>query len=428
MTTILVEGIGDVVDRLYGPALAKLKIDIPSIRIIYSDNSAYWPGVAGRPEKRKQTLETLKRWGGEFLDKGDEEDNDKYLQLRTSAQVDTVLIATNDATHTELAEAWLQNSYTKIFIEKPLTDSKGKAITFIGNTRRADQLRVRAFDHYRARMHLYLQHSANMRTILSRLDSIKVFRFFFVEDHSGTDAAYWNSLKARGQAPNDRNGPIEIECRQEPLREGLVLDMMPHMAALLSYFGHVGEISVDAVRAARYTGVDYDEKREVEIQAETFAAINFEFTDHMNKVVEGQAYVGKGVRGSKYHPNLEGNVKLLELEGTNGRRILFDFRNNIVSCVNRGNSVDNIGTLDQYPYYYLLQQIVQSKEPPTDVADKNSVTMSIKTGRRILEILDDIRFHIKPPLQTYPLGNREGRRPPYLEDLIESIRPLWGKD
>lgn len=428
MNTVLVEGIGDVVDKLYGPALAKLKIDIPSLRIIYTDNSAYWPGVEGRQEKRQQTLETLRRWGGEFVDKGNGDDEKSYLDLRAGNEVDTVLIATNDATHLELASSWLQNSYSRVFIEKPLTDSKEKANRFISSINRNDELRLRSFDHYRARMHLYLQHQNNMREILRRLGALRVFRFFFVEDYSGTDKTFFESLKRRGLTPIDRNGPIETECRQDTLQQGLVLDMMPHMPALLSYFGHVGEIDVNVVRAARYAGVDYVDNLESEIENETFAALNFEFTDHTNRLVDGEAYIGKGIRGSIYHPKLEGNVKLLELEGTSGKRIQFDFRNNVVCCVNR-NTTDDLGTLDQYPYYYLLRKIAQSEEPPAEIGDKNSVTMSVKTGKRILKMIsDDIRYHIKPPLPTYLLGNQLGRFPPYLEHLIDSLRPLCGKE
>jgi hypothetical protein len=59
--------------------------------------------------------------------------------------------------------------------------------------------------------------------------------------------------------------------------------------------------------------------------------------------------------------------------------------------------------------------------------------MPLETGKRILEILEDMRFATTQHtvLPVYRLGNKGERFPPYLEDLIEGgekLPLLYGRE
>src|SRR5258707_15831479 len=72
-TTIVVEGIGDIVSRPtgYGRALQKLKIDLGGdLRVIFADVCEEWSKLSGRDlAERKGTRDSLTKWGAEFIDK-----------------------------------------------------------------------------------------------------------------------------------------------------------------------------------------------------------------------------------------------------------------------------------------------------------------------------------------------------------------------
>src|SRR5262245_20232951 len=106
--TIVVEGAGDIVDRGYGPALGKLKIEnSKNLRVLVADRTDIWKAQESRSpgslQKREKTLNKLKKWGAEFIDKSPSNATDykNYLALR-EAEVDTVIVATNDASHIDV--------------------------------------------------------------------------------------------------------------------------------------------------------------------------------------------------------------------------------------------------------------------------------------------------------------------------------------
>jgi predicted dehydrogenase len=343
-----------------------------------------------------------------------------------------VFIATNDDTHVSLALEWLEESNCRLIcIEKPLCNDLDEAMQLAGKGVGKDR-RIRCYDHYRARVHANLNYRDFFNRLEDHLRSVRVFRFYFLENHSGTDTPYLQYLASLGL--EDRNGPIENEQRQDAVRHGLVLDMLPHLPALLDYLGDPN-FELQWVQAARYCGLDYKDDKSTEIDHETFAAIGFAFaTKHYNQETFGEAYIGKGLRGVKAYPLMDNNVKLIELEGTNGNRIHLDLRGrgetaSSAYLLRKGRKrPETLFELEQDPYYYLFKKIFQNRTD--DVLD---LTLPLRTGKRILDSIGDVRRVLgyqarnRKTLDTYLLGNKAGRQPPYLEELCEILPIIWGK-
>jgi hypothetical protein len=286
--------------------------------------------------------------------------------------------------------------------------------------------RIRCLDHYRARVHAQLNYRQFLRQVTEHLGALAVFRFYFLENRSGTDAIYCEKLRSRGW--KERNGPIENEQRKDGVKHGLVLDMLPHMPAVLAYLGNADYVNLRWIQAARYLGVDYKDDEPTEISHETFAAMGFDFlafdsVDH-NQRTHGEAYVGKGIRGIQADTSMDNNVKLVELEGTNGNRIHLDLRGKTPSAylLNKNGGREKLFELEQDPYHYLFRKIFKDE---TGVID---LTLPLRTGKRILDIVGDVRRVLahQNPLGTYLLGNKQGRQPPYLEELCKQLPVIWG--
>lgn len=222
--SLIVEGIGDVVRLFYSPALKKLKEDLAKqnrdVFIIFVDVSGYWKNNYDLSRKMQGIIQSVRNWGAAYLDKSDPNDFKKYKALTA----DAVFIATPDVTHCEIAEEWLgpPRRCHQIFIEKPLDRDLNATRRLLGKLKAYDDS-VLAFDHYRARM---LPTKTSLNIILGFLENkLKNFTFYFLEDHSGSDTKYGDTLMKQGLT--NRNGPVENERRVEAVREGLILDMMP---------------------------------------------------------------------------------------------------------------------------------------------------------------------------------------------------------
>jgi predicted dehydrogenase len=410
---IVIEGIGDIVSKPngYGPALQKLKIDIPSLRIVFCDLEKEWEGKTA--ENRRKTVEWLRHWGGEFIDKsaGDKSGYESLL----NEEVDAVIIATPDRTHVGLAKYWLRGNCKRIFIEKPLTSQLAEAQRWLTEdlyNKPEDYERVLAFDHYRPRVHERLCHKDLLWVILNEIGRLKRFTFYFLEDHSGTDERWLKAVR-RERGIVDRNGPVENEDRVGALQSGLVMDLMPHVLAVLEYFGDPATVKLREIRPAIYTGVDYEEDARAEIGSETFAAIKFSFRDDVEGEVEGAAYVGKGILGTIRYPDLNGNVKVLELEGDNGNKAEINFSQGEIHIVKTQTKVF-FSHLERDPYYYLLRDIAFTRTKGA------TVSISVETATIILEKLTEMKAKIDvEKLKTYRLGDKSGRLPPLLESLLE---------
>jgi predicted dehydrogenase len=439
MDTIIVEGIGDIVGKPtgYGRALRKLIIDReevgPKLRVIFVDVCEEWH-KSGDPDlirDRKATMKRLTKWGAEFIDKSPSNKaglRDYHRLL--NGNVDAVFVATPDRRHIQVARHWLSGNCKRIFVEKPLTNDVAEARAWMRELRnnKRDRSRLNQLDHYRFKIHPQLKYAEHVNQMLDEIARLKFVRFYLLEDHSGADHQYLTQVLRKKR--RDRNGPIENEGRIDTLQAGISLDLLPHLLALLSYFGkpQTFKVAAKGIRAARYVGVDYDYQKSASIKGETFAALEFSFVNNSGRRTWGEAYIGKGIHGSTEHPALKNDVKLLELEGEWGKKIEFDFTNSVVSAVtkNSGKStIKPIVDLEPDPYYYLLRNIALKRRGLG--AD---LGIPIKTGALILQkIMSEVTRHTNiADLPVYKLGNGKGRLPPKLEDLLaggnQEIEPL----
>jgi predicted dehydrogenase len=206
----------------------------------------------------------------------------------------------------------------------------------------------------------------------------------------------------------------------------VILDIMPHVIAVLAHFGQVETLRVTQVRAGKYAGVDGDPNKPSEIAQETYAEVRFRFISINKDDVEGQAYVGKaikGVRGLKSDYDGDGNTKLLEIEGEDGRVVKFDFRDRragIPDTRSKARLLDRAGNchfefdLNSDPYYAFLENVTSGGKIDQRLG------LSIEAGKKILEVIQDMRHGIlkrDDELPTYPCGIQNVRESLYVEDL-----------
>lgn len=417
MKTLVIEGIGDIVSRAVAAAAEKLKIDIPNLRVVFTDDSKHWAGQTRTD--RMNTVRRLRQWGADFLDKSDADQLAQYHAL-LDAEVDAVLIETPDRTHIELAQHWLQGNCKWIYIEKPLTthhdlDGARRWVDTLKQTPK-DHARVLSFDHYRARVHAHFRYAEHMDWLLSIIGELRSFRFYFLEDHSGTDERFKAAQQSRGRTFVDRNGPIENEGRVDALRHGLILDLMPHVLSVLEYFGDPSGIEVSTIQPGIYAGVDYEYRNKAGIDNETFAAVGFSFKDNVDRLVDGAAYVGKGIYGSANYRHMNGNVKVLEVEGESGRKLEFDFHYHTISVIENEQRIP-LFDLERDSYYYLLTDIAFRIHKGTRLG------LSVEMATIILDKLAEMKSFFDPnSLATYRLGDGAGSTPPLLEDLLPDGR------
>jgi GFO/IDH/MocA oxidoreductase family protein len=419
---IVVEGVGDVIKNYYDPAFRAVINRLDGKRefdVTFVDKSEYWRHDPNSTIKMDGIIASVREWGGKYLDKSDSADVRQYKAL----EPDVVIIATPDFTHVDVADEWLSRHLRpeQIFIEKPLTDSLNGARFLLGLAG-PDNNGILAFDHYRAR----LLPSDDQRHILLGFlgKGLRRLSFYFLEDHSGSDESYVNS-----HPEAVRNGPIENEQRVRTLSQGLILDGMPHVIALLAHFCRVETLLVTRVRAGQYVGVDDSPKKRTGIKKETFADVGFICKDYGNNPVEGTVYVGKGVRGVKaLGSGYDYNTKLFDIEGLNGNTARFDLRSS-GNGSSTGYLLDSLGNtvfefqLNRRPYETFLEKLADG-----DYLDQR-LALNIELGKRILEVLEDMKYPIpmKRQIPTYPSGMKGKRHSLYLEEVVESLPVLYGR-
>jgi predicted dehydrogenase len=408
--TLLIEGAGDVVDNYYFPALRKLREKGQlEFDVTFSDSSAFWRGDLSLAEKMLGIRRSLECWGATYLDKNCADDLKRWEDL----QPDVVVVATPDFTHSEVAAKWLKRDPERIFIEKPLDSSVDGARRLLGETRPYDS-RVWAFDHYRARL-MPARAKFDMLGGFLR-DGLKTFTFYFLEDHSGADPNY-------AGAKNTRQGPIENDRRVKALQHGVILDLMPHVIAILAHFGRVETLRVTRVRPGKYEGVDGVPGKLSEIDCETFAEVSFMFEDHLERRVDGAAFVGKGVKGTTVlGPEHDRNTKFLRIDGKHGRRVDIDFRKTGTGA-SQARLLDEHGDLqlefelNPDPYYTFLDHALNLDEE-LDIR----LGLPVEIGKKVLEVIEDMRRPIldcirNEGIASYPCGIWGVRTSPLLEDL-----------
>lgn len=419
--TLLVEGAGDVVQRFYSPALRAAKERLEQrgqdVRVIFADESAYWRGNPALAAKMEQTIQSVRAWGGEYLDKSDPVQNLAYLQ---DVRPNFVFVATPDFTHLAVASHWTAVSPSPVvFIEKPLDSSLDRARQFIGDVGRG-RTDVYAFDHYRAKLYLTPKQLREVKSFLG--GKVEQIEFFFLEDRSGADPA---------MASASRDGAIENEQRTRALNEGVVMDGLSHMPPLLEYFGLVPTLQVSTIRAGQYLGVDGDPSAKTEIAGETFAQVGFQFQDPQGRPIQGSAYVGKGIRGvERLGAQYDRNTKVMIVHGARGNHVLFDLRSSgegssMAYFRDASGRVRGKLPLSSTPYVDFIRRVTtghwQSGTP---------IAFSVETAKQTLQFLHDIRASIRAQatLPVYPGGMRGLRESPTVESLVRSLPLIYGKE
>lgn len=379
---IVIEGIGDVVQNYYQRALVSQKADYgDDLLIVFTDYKKSWIET-DRLEKNQNFVNSLNGWA-KYIDKSTEDGEKEYKAL----VADVVFIATPDRMHIQNTLDWLsvRRKCKWIFIEKPLDSNviKAKQILLYLEEKNC---KVRALDHYRARV-IPLQLEGPFDQIMKHLGEkvIKV-NFYLLEDGSGN----WQD-------------PIRKSKRADALRDGLILDLFPHVLALLNYFGVVETFRLTNLKVGRYFHYDKDgNKLEAPISNETFAHIQFSFKDFYRKRIKGNAYIGKGLAGSTELKIEKGDVKRLELHGENGNKCIFDLRNpkkSYTSPVNPkvevrdidGNLIDNqIFELYKNPYDELIERIILQKKD--DLNGDLGFDLSYEEAKNFLDIMYEINL------------------------------------
>ena len=418
---LVIEGAGSVVAQYYLPALERLCQEGCHFGLTFVDDSRFWRDDPDLVARMQLLRARMGRIGATYLDKSEPAD---FMQW-SGLDPDALVIATPDRTHVEVALEWVRRSVPPraIYIEKPLDVSVSRARDLLGVIGPENDV-VRAFDHYRARL---LPAHAEFDMLAGFLKSgIAKFTFYFLEDRSGADPLF---AAERGK----HQGPIENENRQVALREGLLLDAMPHVIAVLAHFGAVSSMELKGLRAGKYTGVGGVPDEAASIDGETFAEVRFLFRSHLGNRAEGVAYIGKGIKGSqRLGRDYDHNTKLLVIEGVNGRKATFDFRKS-----GSGNPSKSIWTesskefhrfdLHSDPYYVFLRSITSS----TDFDER--IALPVEVGKRTLEVIEDMRYPVVELLRkghqlpAYPCGIFGMRDSLYLEDVVSLLPPMYGR-
>jgi predicted dehydrogenase len=418
--SIVIEGIGDVVQRNYAPALKLEKQRYGDrLSVCFAD---YGKDRSEEAVARYQKyIDTLEGWAT-YVNKATPEGEKFYDSLNP----DVVFIATPDRTHVQLALKWIdgKNDCEHLFIEKPLDASLDKARTldfYLSNTK----VDVHALDHYLARF-IPISYPSSMKTILTELGgAIEHISFYLLEDRSGPYA-----------------GPIEKEGRTGSLQNGLIMDLFPHALAILGYFGSVSTINLQGLRVGRYTYED--EKGEVvssAIPRETFGHINFTIRGRAGKLITADAYVGKGVSGSTEVGIENGDVKMLELLGRNGKKCVFDLRNTsrggkgTVKIVDKNGDSEVINELFDEPYAVLVNRTVEKylKSPEKDLR----FSLTVQQAKDCLTCIEEIfslvdlfektgteipAYHIKTVPGEH--GEEAKSAAPTLEQIVAELRDV----
>lgn len=347
----VVEGAGQWVERTYRKIFDRAMADGVGhgLSVFYTDDGTWRTRPDWAGEARLQHWET-------YLDKTDPRD----AAIRQGLRPDVVFVVTPDFTHSRIARDWLGKS-PLVFVEKPF-DSR------IANV---DDL-LRASAQRRGTEVLGLDHWLSDALPLHELKAPVV-------DHLGGALASMTFFMTE-----DR--PIE-RGRDRSLQFGLMLDLTPHMLALLTHFGDVS--TIDDIRvcfAGQYRDLiakDPDtgaEERIPGFRNETACALRFTFQDYSGNGfrIPCRAVVGKGFKRA---------VRYLEVTGRNGKSIRLDL-----------HKKPREGSFPDYPWYSLFFMDAPGATAPLLVKDPYDParTLAIVRDReresRIPHDIDEARY------------------------------------
>ncbi len=298
---------------------------------------------------------------------------------RNLSDIDDVFIATWDSTHCDIAMKWLGRA-RRIFIEKPLDSSLKRAERLLNEIEKHNYgTEVLCFDHYRAKA---LPLRQNINGYLDMLDrNIKKISFYLTEPRT-----------------------IEAEERVKALSGGLILDLLPHLFALLMYIGPLDSITKNQIEIM---GAKY---RNAKIPNETFAAARFPMKSYGHDEITVEAFVGKAVGRSDdpamYHHPIpqKTEIKYFEIENNSvkRKRLRFDFAlepPKLFYLEDDPPKEIGLGDLDGTPHHSLIDSIIR------DTYDENPRGFYIGEGVKILDLLEACRNRCKTSgVGTYNVG------------------------
>ncbi|MBK6795259.1 MAG: hypothetical protein IPG76_00240 [Acidobacteria bacterium] len=182
--------------------------------------------------------------------------------------------------------------------------------------------------------------------------------------------------------------PIEYK-RERALQYGLTLDLLPHMLALLTYFGDVTKIDdISIVEAGRYQPLITADNRDNSIKmdisswfdSETYSRVHFTFQDRSRTGfhIPCSAVVGKGF-GSE--------VKYLQLTGISGHAIRIDLKSKPA------------GDNSNYPWDSIF--FIQGDHPLHDSNLSVEVVNDPYQPNQLLKIIKDANFQRQLLRQRY---------------------------
>jgi predicted dehydrogenase len=341
---IVVEGSGDWVEKAYRKLFEKKINEGKELSVFYADDSR-WAGRLPAWADSNSPRYDLKPWEV-YLDKADLNDFDKYRMLRP----DVVFVVTPDFTHSVIARWWLGKT-PLIFIEKPFDSQVKNVDELILGVGQQRNTAVFGLDHYQFYALPVNDPPMDIDEYLGGV-LVKVV-FFLTEDR-----------------PLERN-------RVRSLQYGLTLDLLPHLLALLKYFGEVSTIDeIRVLEAGRYFSLGDDthegadgnqgssEDLPDDFYNETYSRVRFTFHDNSRNGfhVPCLAIVGKGFAKS---------VKYLEVTGQNGNSIRIDL-----------NEQPADGQASDYPWDSMFYILGEDSPLPYDLELKQ-VTCPYDPGRTL---------------------------------------------
>lgn len=290
---VVVEGVGDWVENAYRKLFMDKVSQGRKLTVFYADDTR-WKGRPRWAEPGYTGANRLADWET-YLDKADPDDFARYRLLRP----DVVFVVTPDFTHCAVASQWVGKS-PLVFVEKPFDSHVQSVEDLYRRLAPSRTTTVFGLDHYQ----FYALPIEGLKPIIDR--------------HLGWALARVEFCLLEGRL-------IELD-RVRSLQHGLTLDLLPHLAALLTYFGRVDtidDIRVMDVRAYQpleaADPADPSRRRPIgdEFRHETYSRVRFTFKDHPDSdyPVPCDALVGKGCSR---------DVKYLEVEGVNGNAARID--------------------------------------------------------------------------------------------------------
>jgi hypothetical protein len=293
--TIVVEGAGEWVVEAYRD-LFKRKVDRrKKLTVFYADDTRW---KASRPVWADTKAPHPSEWDGKksflqpweiYLDKADPKQYARYLSLRP----DVVFIVTPDFTHSTLARQWVGKA-PLVFVEKPFDSQLPNIDALLRDMAGDMRTRIYGLDHYQ----FYAAPVPGMQErILKHLDGALSGVTFYLTEKKRIEKG-----------------------RVRTLQHGLTLDLLPHMIALLTYFGDIK--SIDDIRILEkgcYLPFEDDDGNDLEetFQSEAYSKVRFTMLDTSNNGFRVPCYavVGKG---------FPRDVKYMEVTGRAGNSVRID--------------------------------------------------------------------------------------------------------